>query len=241
MFTSIITISITTILCSSSYAQLGTRPIETPKESTPKESNTAKEKKTAEVGEKAPDFALVDQNGKTHTLQEYEGKVVVLEWFNETCPICKGVWDSGLVPKLIKNLDETNSEVVYLAINSSADRPKEDVVQSGKEYIEELEIEIPILSDYDGKVGRAYKARTTPHMFVIDAEGTLVYQGALSDDKRRKKGDKAETHILRVVTQLEASEEISPSYVQPWGCSVKYKRDGDSGRRGVRPLGRPRP
>ena len=135
-----------------------------------------------------------------------------------------------LIPKLLTDLQEHKAEVVYLAVNSSANRPEDKTVESGKEFLEELEIEIPILNDYNGKVGRAYKARTTPHMFVIDAEGILVYQGALSDDSRSKEGAEADTHVLRVVTQIDAGEEVSPSYVQPWGCSVKYARDSDRGR-----------
>ena len=221
MFKAIVTLSITALVATPALAQIGVRPLDT----TPKE-----DKKTVEVGEQAPAFELVDQNGKTHTLQEYEGKIVVLEWFNETCPYCKGTWGSGLVPKLLTDLQEHKAEVVYLAVNSSANRPEDKIVESGKEFLEEFEIEIPILNDYNGKVGRAYKARTTPHMFVIDAEGILVYQGALSDDSRSKEGAEADTHILRVVTQIDAGEEVSPSYVQPWGCPVKYARDGDRGR-----------
>lgn len=192
------------------------------------------EKKVAQVGEEAPSFELKDQHGKTHKLSDYKGKIVVLEWFNDACPYCKGVWESGLVPKLITNLNKQETDVVYLAINSTANKPEEEILESGSEYFEELTINIPMLMDYDGTVGHLYEAKTTPHMFVIDTEGVLVYQGAISDDRRSKKGDEAETHILRVVTQLEAGEEVAPSYVQPWGCSVKYKQDGKSGRRGRR-------
>jgi peroxiredoxin len=207
--------------------------------SNPTQDTTEKEeKKVAEVGEEAPAFKLKDQHGKTHTLSEYKGQIVVIEWFNESCPFCKGVWESGLVPNLITELQGKETGVVYLAINSTANKPEEEVLASGSEYLEELKVDVPMLMDYDGTVGHAYGARTTPHMYVIDTEGVLVYQGALSDDARSKKGDKAETHILRVVNQLEADEEVSPSYVQPWGCPVKYKRDGNSPRRG--PRGKPR-
>ena len=109
-------------------------------------------------------------------------------------------------------------------MNSTANKPKEEVLKGGTEFLEELDIEIPMLMDYDGKVGHLYGARTTPHMYVIDTEGVLVYKGALSDDPRSKEGDKAKTHISRVVSQIEAGEEVSPSYIQPWGCPVKYKR-----------------
>ena len=204
-------------------------------------------KKVAEIGEEAPAFELQDQHGKKHALADYKGKVVVLEWFNETCPYCKQVWDSGLIGQIntdLKNLCQNPDSpslpsVVYLAINSSANRPAEEVLKSGAEFIEEAELEIPMLLDYDGKVGKAYGARTTPHMFVIDTEGTLVYQGALSDDRRGKEGKDADTHVVRAIHQLIKGEEILPNYVQPWGCSVKYARGGKKDRPD-RP-GRPRP
>jgi len=192
------------------------------------------EKKIAEVGKEAPEFELQDQHGKTHILSDYKGKIVVLEWFNESCPYCEAAWESGLVPNLIKTLGEQETEVVYLTINSTANKPEEKVLESGADFLEELKVTVPMLMDYDGKAGKVFGARTTPHMFVINAEGILVYQGAISDDRKGKEGDKAETHIMRVVTQLEAGEEVSPSYVQPWGCSVKYKRDGKSGNRSER-------
>jgi peroxiredoxin len=228
MFKSLVLTSTIAAICALSVAHPNTPPISTP------ETPEKEEKKVAEVGEEAPTFELKDQYGKTHKLSDYKGKIVVLEWFNELCPFCKGVWDSGLVPKLMNNLNEQETDVVYLTINSTANRPEEAVLESGSEFLEELEVTVPMLMDYDGTVGHLYKARTTPHMFVIDSEGVLVYQGAISDDQRIKEGDEAETHVLRAVTQLEAGEEVSPSYVKPWGCSVKYKVDGKSGRRGPR-------
>ena len=185
-------------------------------------------KTTAEIGEKAPPFELKDQHGKTHKLADYKDKIVVLEWFNETCPYCKKAWGIGLVSKLLEDLQTSTTEVVYLAINSTANRPEEEVLEGGKEFLDELEVPASMLMDYDGKVGREYGARTTPHMYVIDTDGVLVYQGALSDDRRFKEGKDAKTHIMRVVHQLNAGEEVSPSYVQPWGCPVKYKPDNNA-------------
>ena len=239
MFKPFITIPLVIAMCSlpAIGQPMTPRPTSPTKPPTTQPKDT-KEKKIAELDEEAPAFELIDQFGKTHKLENYKGKVVVLEWFNELCPYCKGVWELGLVPKLMTELNDKETEVVYLTVNSSANRPEEDVLKSGAEFIEELELETPMLMDYDGAVGRAFGARTTPHMFVIDAEGVLVYSGAISDDNRMKKGDKAETHVLRVVSQLEAGEEVSPNFVQPWGCSVKYKRGNGLGRRG--PIGRPK-
>jgi len=200
----------------------------------------AEKVKVAELGEPAPQFELEDQFGVTHKLSDYEGKIVVLEWFNDKCPICHGVWSNGLVPKLISDLREIETEVVYLTINSSADRSEKDVKKTAVEFIEETleetELEVPMLMDYDGKVGHAYLARTTPHMYVIDTEGVLVYQGAISDDRRMKEGADAETHVMRAIQQVLADEDVSPEYVQPWGCSVKYAKD-DRKRRPKLPRG----
>ena len=154
-------------------------------------------------------------------------KITKRKWFNEKCPVCEGVWDSGLIGKLVADLGELDSEVVYLAVNSTANREEKAVRESGAEFIEDKEVNIPMLMDYDGKVGKAYGAKTTPHMYVIDKEGVLVYQGALSDDRRGKEGKDAETHVMRVVKQVISGDDVKPNYVQPWGCSVKYKRDGD--------------
>ena len=214
---------------------LGAAPIQAPRTPRPPAgtNNPAEREKkpAAEVGEEAPLFELVDQFGKTHKLEDYNDSIVVLEWFNETCPYCVAVWKSGLVEKLIADLGEVDTPVVYLSINSTANRPEDEVLESGKEFIEDAELEVPMLMDYDGKVGRSYAARTTPHMFVIDTEGVLIYQGAISDDLRGKEGDKAETHVLRAVQQTVAGQEVTPSYVKPWGCSVKYaKKDGDDRR-----------
>jgi peroxiredoxin len=201
----------------------------------PQKPADAPEKQKAEIGKEAPAFELQDQHGKTHKLSDYEEKIVVLEWFNESCPFCMNAWAGGILPKLLKDLDEVNTDVVYLTINSTANRPEEEVLKSGAEFLEELEVTVPMLMDYSGDVGHKYGAKTTPHMFVIDTNGVLVYEGALSDDKRFKQGKKAETHVLRAVNQVDAKEKVSPNHVKPWGCSVKYKIDGDRPERGKRP------
>ena len=193
------------------------------------------DKVVAEIGEPAPAFSLKDQWGKSHTLKEYEGKIVVLEWFNEKCPFCKRVWTCGLVPKVIKQLGKMDTEVVYLAINSSADRPKTEVLTTGSKFLEDQELGTPMLMDYDGEVGHRYGAKTTPHMFIIDAEGVLAYHGAMSDDPGGKEGEDAETHTIRVVKQLQNEEEVKPYYVKPWGCSVKYAAGDKKSSRPKRP------
>ncbi|MBT5365317.1 MAG: redoxin domain-containing protein [Phycisphaerae bacterium] len=226
--------TIKTILSISSllFLAAATQPTPPPRPDAP--ANKPENKKVAEIGEPAPSFALKDQHGKTHTLKEYEGKIVVLEWFTETCPYCRKSWTTGLVPKLIKDLDGLDKEIVYIAVNSSTNGTELEIIKGGKEFIEELELSTTLLIDYDGTVGRAYGAKTTPHMFVIDAEGVLVFQGAFSDDKRFKNGEDAEIYALTAIKQLIADEAVSPSYVQPWGCPVKYGKGkpGRGGRKG---------
>ena len=188
----------------------------------PKEAN-----KFAVIGEEAPQFSLKDQFGKNHKLSSYKDKIVVLEWFNEACPFCKGAWEKDVIPNLIESFKGGDTEVVYLTINSTANQPKEEILKGGSEFLEEFEMDIPMLMDYDGKVGKMYGAKTTPHMFVIDVEGVLAYHGALSNDPRGKEGIDAETHILRAVTQLQNEEEVKPNYIKPWGCSIKYGKGDD--------------
>ena len=102
-------------------------------------------------------------------------------------------------------------------------------------FLEEFEMDIPMLMDYDGKVGKMYGAKTTPHMFVIDANGILAYHGALSNDVRFTRGDEATIYVMEAVEQLEAGKDVSPEYVKPWGCPVKYARDKP---KGLKPVGR---
>lgn len=184
MFKSLLPLLVTTAaMCSILHAQTpGTDKADT--------RETEEKTKVATSGEEGPLFELKNQQGKTHKLANYKGKMVVLEWFNESYPFCEGVWGSGLVHNLINELNNKETEVVYLAMNSTANKPEEKIRESGTGFLEELKINIHMLMDYDGTVGHLYEAKTPPHMYVIDTEGILVYQGVPSDDARSKKGDK---------------------------------------------------
>lgn len=169
----------------------------------------------AEVGKAAPDFTLTDCFGKQHKLADLKDKVVVLEWVNQQCPwSVKAIED---VKKLRKKFDEKG--VVWLGIESTHGRkPGENV-----EYIKEKELNYPILMDNDGKVGRTYGARTTPHLFVIN-KGNLVYAGALHDDQYgRKKEGEARHYIDEALTAVLKGEKVPLAETKPWGCSVKYE------------------
>ena len=189
----------------------------------------------AEIGEPAPAFTLEDLAGVEHALADYEGRIVVLEWFNPDCPYCRGLYERGVVTGTLASLRALDEDVVYLAVNSTAQGrrgviPRKRVVERCTEYLEELQeddrgVDIAVLIDHSGDVGRLYGARTTPHCYVIDREGILRYEGAYTDDMRFEKGDEAINYVVNAVQQIvEDAEAVTPDHVRPWGCSVKYRR-----------------
>ena len=180
-------------------------------------SPTAEVEAKAKVGEAAPNFTLNDANGKSHSLSDYKGKIVILQWINPECPICNRVTKSGLVAKMAKECKSIDKEIVHLAINSTAGMPG---AVSAK-YLKKHKIKASALIDDDGKVGHLYGAKTTPHLYVIDAKGILRYQGALDDDPRGgKKG--GTNYVVNAIRQITDGETVSPDYVKSYGCSVKY-------------------
>ena len=171
----------------------------------------------AKVGEAAPNFTLKTADGKDWSLTDAAGKVVVIEWINPECPVCEGVMKDGTVGATIKGCKEQFSDVVYLAINSSAAKPSS--FDATPAYLKEHKVDIPALFDRDGKVGKMFGARTTPHCFVIDQKGVLVYKGAINNSKD---GDGKTNYVVQAVTQLKKGEKVAPSETRPFGCSVKY-------------------
>jgi peroxiredoxin len=175
------------------------------------------------AGQKAPDFTLPDLDGKERSLSDYAGKVVVMEWTNPSCPYSRRCYRRGLVQETLEAMKKMGKDFVYLAINSTADVPREQVVQQSRTRQQKHDLEFPVLIDYDGKVGKRYDARTTPHMFIIDAEGVVRYQGAFTDDPFWKK-DAPTNFVIQALEQIRAGRKVEPDYDRPWGCSVKYKR-----------------
>lgn len=171
----------------------------------------------AKVGEAAPNFTLKTEDGKDWSLTDAAGKVVVIEWINPECPVCEGVVKDGTVAATIKGCKDQFSDVVYVAINSSASRSSS--FDKTPAYIKDNSLGIPALFDRDGKVGKMFGARTTPHCFVIDQKGVLVYKGAINNSKD---GDGKTNYVVQAVTQLKKGEKVSPSETKPFGCSVKY-------------------
>lgn len=191
----------------------------------------AKEMPTkAEVGAAAPAWTLTDTKGGTHSLSDFKGRIVVMEWFSPYCPWSGkesegSVHHNGKVKRLVEDLRKLDSDIVYLLVDSThegyAGRGKEDKPKDAHEVLSKTGVSLPVLMDYKGTVGKAYQARTTPHVFVIDAEGVLRYQGAFDADRNGRDKDAA-NHVLDAVKAIKAGEAVSPATTRPWGCSVKY-------------------
>lgn len=171
---------------------------------------------SATVGRPAPDFTLTDQAGTEHRLSQYRGKVVVLEWINPRCPFVQRHYEAGTMTGLEQALPD--DRVVWLAVDSSNFvRPEQS-----EAWRAEHSMAYPVLQDPAGTVGRRYDARTTPHMYVIDAEGTLRYAGAIDDDPRGR-SEAPTNHVRRAVEALLAGADVPMQTTEPYGCTVKYE------------------
>lgn len=179
----------------------------------------------AEIGKSAPDFTLPDSQGKSHSLSDYEGKIVVLEWLNHGCPFVQKHYDSGNMQKLQKTY--TEKDVVWFSIISSAPGKQGYCTPEQANEITKEKDGAPtaVLLDPEGTVGKSYEAKTTPHMFIISKEGILVYNGAIDDIRSTNIDDvnKAQNYIQMALDELLAGKDVSVKTSQPYGCSVKYK------------------
>jgi peroxiredoxin len=166
------------------------------------------------VGKPAPAFKLTDASGTEHDLASYKGKIVVLEWTEQGCPYVKRHYASGTMQKLAKKHE---GKIVWLAVNSSHFVKDEETLGWKKDN----GITYPVLLDADGKTGRAYGAKTTPHMFVIDAEGKVAYEGAIDSDSRGE-SETVTNYVDAAITSLLAGKPVEVTATRPYGCSVKY-------------------
>ena len=175
--------------------------------------------------EKAPDFTLTDITGKTHSLADYKGKYVVLEWVNYGCPFVKKHYSVGNMQSLQK--EWTAKDVVWLSICSSA-KGKEGYLTAAawKEAAEKQKAAATaILLDDSGKVGRLYGAKTTPHLFIVNPEGVVIYQGAIDNKPTADSGDVAgaTNYVSQSLNEARGGKKVSSPTTTPYGCSVKYK------------------
>ncbi len=178
----------------------------------------------AEPGQEAPAFRLKDLDGKEHALADYKGKIVVLEWINKDCPFVRKHYSVGNMQKLQR--EYMAQEVVWLAVCSSAPGKQGHFdVETWRKRAEKSKMTpTAILLDPAGETGRAYKATHTPHMFVIDAEGKVVYNGAIDNDRSTNsaKVEGAHNYVVAALDALLKGEKIATPKTKPYGCTVKY-------------------
>jgi peroxiredoxin len=171
----------------------------------------------AVVGQMAPAFTLKDQDGKDVNLAQFQGKVVVLEWFNNECPYVKKFYGQGHMNTWAAAYKDKG--VTWLAINST----KSHDVSHNKTVAGEWKIERPVLSDQDGSVAKMYGAKTTPHMYVIDTTGKLVYAGAIDSEKSTDAADiaGATNYVAKALDEVLAGKSVSTPETKAYGCSIK--------------------
>lgn len=177
-----------------------------------------------EIDAPVPDFTLAAADGTTHDLADHRGKTVVLEWLNHDCPFVRKHYGSDNMQALQRLY--TGKGVVWLSVNSSAPGKQGHSTpeQAAQLTAEKKAAPTAVLLDADGAVGRLYGARTTPHMFVIDPEGRLVYNGAIDDKATTDPADikGATNHVARALDAVLAGRTPEVRATQPYGCSVKY-------------------
>ena len=177
------------------------------------------------VGTNAPDFSLTDSKGKTQSVSQYKGKYVVLEWFNPECPFVKKHYGSGNMQKL--QAEFTAKGIVWLTIDSNAPGLQGHLTadQANAKMFEWKTKQTALVLDPDGKAGRSYGAKNTPHMFVINPEGKIVYEGAIDSKATPNPADiSSSTNYVKVALEESlAGKTVSNANTKPYGCSVKYK------------------
>jgi peroxiredoxin len=178
----------------------------------------------AKVGQPAPDFTVSDVQGRPVKLSEQRGKFVVLEWVNPECPYVRRHYESGNMQSLQKEFG--SKDVVWLTVNSTREGHSEfkSPQEMAKWMSQQGAAPKATLIDKDSKVGKAYDARTTPHMYVVDPQGKLIYAGAI-DDKRwasTEQTKQAKNHVRAALGEAMAGKPVSVAATSPYGCTVKY-------------------
>jgi len=178
----------------------------------------------APAGKPAPAFTVSDLSGKPVSLADYKGKTVVLEWHNFGCPFVQKHYRSGNMQALQKKY---GNDVVWLAVNST-NRESSDWTEParlGTELRDFGAAPARYLVDEPGTVGRAYGAKTTPHMYIIDPAGNVVYNGAIDDKRSTNVLDvkTAKNYVVAALEELKAGKPVSTASTTPYGCSVKYR------------------
>jgi peroxiredoxin len=177
------------------------------------------------VGQKAPDFSLQDTSGKKVSLADFKGKHVVLEWNNPGCPYVRKHYESGNMQEVQRDI--TAKKVVWLAINSTSPDHGDYLKPAdyAKWMAQHKAAPSAVLMDEDGNAGKTYGARTTPHMYIVNPAGTLIYAGGIDDIPNARAADakKANNHVRLAISEALAGKPLSKPVTAPYGCSVKYK------------------
>jgi peroxiredoxin len=178
------------------------------------------------VGDPAPEFQSTDSHGQMHRLSEYRGKFVVLEWHNNGCPYTRKHYESGNMQRLQK--EWTARGVVWFTVISSAPGEQGYVTaQQENDYLTKMNASpTAALLDPQGQVGRLYGAKTTPHMFIINPAGVLIYDGAIDNKATTDQADIAiaKNYVSEALVEAMAGKPVSIPTSRPYGCSVKYPR-----------------
>ncbi|WP_208604421.1 thioredoxin family protein [Variovorax atrisoli] len=177
------------------------------------------------VGQQAPDFVAVDTTGAKHKLSDFAGKFVVLEWTNPGCPFVRKHYGSGNMPATQKAA--TDKGVVWLAINSTERAATDYLKPEALDAWMKSQKAAPtaVLMDEDGVIGQVYGARTTPHIFIIDPKGVLVYAGGIDSIASARADDikTATNYVNQALGEAFGGRPISAAITRPYGCSIKYK------------------
>jgi peroxiredoxin len=178
----------------------------------------------AAVGQPAPDFTLPAVDGSTVKLSDLKGKRVVIEWFNPECPFVKSAHGEGPLKDMAATTTATG--VAWLAINSGAPGMQGHGAEVNKKAAAEWSMTHPILLDETGAVGEAYGATNTPHMYIVDEKGLLVYRGGLDNAPMGvpEPGEPHTAHLLDALAALAAGKSVAAAETRAWGCSVKYAK-----------------
>lgn len=185
---------------------------------------TAAAQAMPKVGQPAPDFVGADTQGREHTLKDYRGKTVVLEWTNHDCPYVRKHYGAGNMQA--QQREAAQAGVVWLSVISSAPGKQGHVSATEADRLTEQRGAAPtaVLLDPEGTIGRSYGARTTPHMYIIDPEGTLAYMGGIDNIPSANPDDipRAAQYVRVALAEVLNGDAVSEPVTRPYGCSVKY-------------------
>ena len=180
---------------------------------------------SATIGQPAPDFTLPDLDGKQVSLAQFRGKPVVLEWFNPGCPFVRNSHTVGSLKGLAA--EEAAQGVAWLAINSAGTGKQGNGVDATRKGQADYAMQYPVLLDENGSVGHMYGAERTPHMYVINSEGVLVYRGAIDNspdgEGQSPEGGKLVNYVASALQAVRTGGKVEPAETKAYGCSVKYQ------------------